>query len=455
MTEIVIDPEFKALIPPLSAEELAQLEANIVADGCRDPLVVWPLPTHTVDYSEAQDGSDVVTFVYAEAKHEYTFSDDEGPSEYRYWEDGEERVTEWEWPCILIDGHNRYYICTRLDLPFQTVIKEFADRDAVMDWMDANQLGRRNLTPDQRTLLLGRRYNREKKAAHGRADRDFSGGQNDPPKTADKLAQQYSVSPATVKRAGQYAAAVETINAAAPGFSASVNAGEALTRQEVVKAASVVAQIPEAAQNVALAAEFADLPSEAKQDAIEAIAQLAPAQEVMREAVKNHRAIGTGENEWYTPSEYADMAREVMGSIDLDPASNEQANQVIKAATFYTKDDDGLKKQWSGNVWLNPPYSRDLMPAFVDKLKQSYIDGDVESAILVSHNNTDTAWFHNLASVANAICFPKKRIKFYRGNEVAAPTNGQAFFYLGNDTEKFASVFSGAGFVVTPYGASA
>ena len=455
MPEIVIDPEFKALIPPLSAEELAQLEANIVADGCRDPLVVWPLPTHAVDFSDAQDGSDVVTFVYAEAKHEYTFSDDEGPSEYRYWEGGDERVTEWEWPCILIDGHNRYYICTRLDLPFQTVVKEFADRDAVMDWMDANQLGRRNLTPDQRTLLLGRRYNRVKKAQNdgGTGTAKATVDQNDLRlSTAEKLAQQHGVSPATVKRAGQYASAVETINAAAPGFSASVNAGEAPTRQEVVKAASVVAQIPEAAQNVALAAEFADLPSEAKQDAIEAIAQLAPAQEVMREAVKNHRAIGTGENEWYTPQEYADMAREVMGCIDLDPASNEQANQVIRAETFYTKDDDGLTKRWTGNVWLNPPYSRDLMPAFVDKLKQSYIDGEVESAILVSHNNTDTGWFHNLASVANAICFPKKRIRFYRGDEIAAPTNGQAFFYLGNNTKKFASVFAETGFVVTPYG---
>lgn len=169
-------------------------------------------------------------------------------------------------------------------------------------------------------------------------------------------------------------------------------------------------------------------------------------------SLNNYRSIGSGENEWYTPQEYADMAREVMGSIDLDPASNAEANQTIKATTFYTKDDDGLKKQWAGNVWLNPPYSRDLMPAFVDKLKQSYMDGDVGSAILVSHNNTDTAWFHSLAEAASAICFPKNRIRFYRGEEVAAPTNGQAFFYLGNDTKKFASVFAETGFVVTPYG---
>jgi len=172
-------------------------------------------------------------------------------------------------------------------------------------------------------------------------------------------------------------------------------------------------------------------------------------------SLNNYRSIGSGENEWYTPQEYADMAREVMGRIDLDPASNAEANATINAATFYTKDDDGLTKRWVGNVWLNPPYSRDLMPAFVEKLKSSYMAGDVSSAILVSHNNTDTGWFHSLASVASAICFPKNRIRFYRGEEVSAPTNGQAFFYLGSDASAFARVFSGTGFVVVPFGANA
>ena len=170
----------------------------------------------------------------------------------------------------------------------------------------------------------------------------------------------------------------------------------------------------------------------------------------MREAVKSHRAIGTGENEWYTPAEYADLAREVMGSIDLDPASCDEANKVVRASAYYTKEDDGLTKAWKGNLWINPPYSRDLMPAFVEKLKQSFINGDVDSAILLSHNNTDTAWFHSLASVSSAICFPKKRIRFYRGEEIAAPTNGQAFFYLGDNAGTFADVFGSVGFVVEP-----
>jgi len=203
--------------------------------------------------------------------------------------------------------------------------------------------------------------------------------------------------------------------------------------------------------SINLASQFTDLPAETQQEAIAAIADGdESAKEVMRDAIRNHRAIGTGENEWYTPGEYVAMAREVMGSIDLDPASCEEANKVVDATVFYTKEDDGLSKEWAGNLWVNPPYSRDLMPAFIEKLKVSYIDGDVESAILLSHNNTDTQWFHNIAAVSSAICFPKKRIKFYRDEEIAAPTNGQTFFYLGDDVGKFAEVFGEIGIVVEP-----
>jgi phage N-6-adenine-methyltransferase len=162
----------------------------------------------------------------------------------------------------------------------------------------------------------------------------------------------------------------------------------------------------------------------------------------------NHLAMGTGENEWYTPAEYVDMARDVMGSIDLDPASSDDANETVCAARIYTEKDDGLKQQWEGNVWLNPPYSRDLMPAFVAKLCASYESGAVKEAILVSHNNTDTQWFQMLAQACSAMCFPAKRIRFYRGEDVAAPVNGQTFFYLGPNREKFSVIYGGLGVVV-------
>jgi len=162
---------------------------------------------------------------------------------------------------------------------------------------------------------------------------------------------------------------------------------------------------------------------------------------------ENHLAMGSGENEWYTPPEYVEMARTVMGSIDLDPASCDEANLTVKATRIFTEADDGLSQRWSGNVWLNPPYSRDLMPAFVGKLCDSHVSGDVPQAMLVSHNNTDTAWFQRLAKQSTAICFPAKRIKFYRAEDVAAPVNGQAFFYLGARYKEFTDTFSCLGVV--------
>jgi hypothetical protein len=155
MQAVTIDAEFKALIPPLTDEELAALEQSILAEGCRDALVTW-------------NGT-------------------------------------------LIDGHNRYEICSRHNLPFTTVEKEFASRDEAMDWMDANQLGRRNLKPDDRMMLIGRRYNRTKKAASGRSDRVFSGAQNEHPKTAESLAVQYGVGGSSIRRYGNIVTEAERI----------------------------------------------------------------------------------------------------------------------------------------------------------------------------------------------------------------------------------------------------
>jgi N6-adenosine-specific RNA methylase IME4 len=117
--EITIDPEFKALIPPLAADELRQLEENILRDGCRDPLVVW-------------NG-------------------------------------------ILIDGHNRHEICTRHSMPFETVQIQFESRTHARIWMRNNQAGRRNLTTAWRLdLELG---NKQDLLEIGKAKQRESGKQ--------------------------------------------------------------------------------------------------------------------------------------------------------------------------------------------------------------------------------------------------------------------------------------
>lgn len=158
LADLVIDPEFQSLIPPLSPQERGQLEANIIEHGgARDPLTAWATP-----------------------------------------------AGDW----VLLDGHNRHAICTRLGLPYRVESLVFADRDAAADWIDRNQLGRRNLTADAFTLLLGRRYARAKKA-HGGAR--VSSGQNDhmPERTAERIATDHGVSEKTVRRAAQFFHEVE------------------------------------------------------------------------------------------------------------------------------------------------------------------------------------------------------------------------------------------------------
>ncbi len=95
-----IDPEFQSLIAPLTPEERHQLEVNIVAEGCRDALVIW-------------NG-------------------------------------------VLLDGHNRFEICSRLGIRFKTCEIDLSSREAARLWIEENQIGRRNLSPDQRAAIAYR-----------------------------------------------------------------------------------------------------------------------------------------------------------------------------------------------------------------------------------------------------------------------------------------------------------
>lgn len=158
---------------------------------------------------------------------------------------------------------------------------------------------------------------------------------------------------------------------------------------------------------------------------------------------------GTGENEWYTPQEFIERAREVMGGFDVDPASSAAAQEKVRAAQFFTEETNGLEQEWRGRVWLNPPYAQPLISEFMEKLCSEYLEGRCTEAIALTHNYTDTRWFQGTAAHASAICFTKGRVKFYSpSGEVAAPTQGQAFFYFGSNVDAFVKAFADVGFVV-------
>ena len=179
-------------------------------------------------------------------------------------------------------------------------------------------------------------------------------------------------------------------------------------------------------------------------------------EEITKAAVRKqlagaHVGFSCGENEWYTPAPYIEAAREVMRGIDLDPASSEVAQKVVQAGTYYTMDDDGLSKVWFGNVWMNPPYSKDLISRFTERMRLSYEDGQIAQSITLVNNATETTWFQQLASVASAFCFRSGRIRFCdaTGEPAKSPLQGQCFIYLGASSKRFCTAFASFGLVCT------
>lgn len=156
-------------------------------------------------------------------------------------------------------------------------------------------------------------------------------------------------------------------------------------------------------------------------------------------------------NEWFTPAQYVDAARKLMGAIDVDPASCELANETIKAKKFYAKKDNGLFQPWSGRVWLNPPYGFDggasNQELWTRQLIERYTAGLVTEAVLLVNANTEAKWFQPLYNYL--ICFTDHRIRFYNesGNS-SQPTQGNALVYFGKQDRRFIELFSPFGTVV-------
>jgi phage N-6-adenine-methyltransferase len=147
-------------------------------------------------------------------------------------------------------------------------------------------------------------------------------------------------------------------------------------------------------------------------------------------------------DEWYTPAEYIDAAKAVMGAIDLDPASSEMAQTVVRAGAYLTRFDDGLAQvRWiHQRIWLNPPYSNP--GPWIEKLVREHHGGPFcTEAVVLVNNATETSWFQMLLEEF-PVCLPARRIAFWRHDHAnVGARQGQAFFYLGPNVAQFQEIF--------------
>jgi hypothetical protein len=192
MINLKIDPEFQNQIPPLTDDEFKQLEENILKEGkLISPLIVW--------------GN------------------------------------------TLVDGHNRYAILQKHpEIYFSTMPLRFENREEAIAWICRNQLGRRNLSPEQKRYLLGKQYEAEKKAAKIFRGNQYtlakkSGGAHDDnhhsgKKTCDRIAEENGVSRASVLRASHYTRGIDIADNLSPGIKQKVFSGEVkFTNEEMSK----------------------------------------------------------------------------------------------------------------------------------------------------------------------------------------------------------------------------
>lgn len=192
---------------------------------------------------------------------------------------------------------------------------------------------------------------------------------------------------------------------------------------------------------------YEEAPEPIKKKIIEEDLTAKEAVKVIEEIKNPHVSFNAGDNEWYTPKEYIDACLSLMGSIDLDPASSAEANKIVNATEFFTEEQNGLEKDWYGNVWLNPPYASKLIGQFIDKMCSEFENGNVDQACVLVNNATETKWFQKIGEVSTAILFPAGRIKFWHPNKESMPLQGQALLYLGDNKEEFEDIFSKFGLV--------
>lgn len=154
-----------------------------------------------------------------------------------------------------------------------------------------------------------------------------------------------------------------------------------------------------------------------------------------------------GSQEWYTPQYILARVLAVLGEIDLDPCAEKHTEKGpnVPAKRHITRQENGLAHPWTGRVFANPPYGKD-MRAWAQKFMAEYRANRMPSVILLAHARTDTVWYSYLCGVP--VCFIKGRLKF-SDSKNSAPFPS-ALFYVGPNVARFAQVFADVGAVYQP-----
>lgn len=133
------------------------------------------------------------------------------------------------------------------------------------------------------------------------------------------------------------------------------------------------------------------------------------------------------------------------GRIDLDPASCEAADQIVRANAYYTAEDEGLTQPWFGRMWINPPYGY-LAPKFVARFAELYARREIEpmpieqAVLLLNAQHMNARWFLAITVYQPIVCLPVGRLRF--SGSTHDPTHASVLLGVGVDAAKFKSAFS-------------
>lgn len=294
MRQLTIDPEFRDKIPPLSEDEFQKLEQNILEDGeVREPIVVW----HNT----------------------------------------------------IIDGHHRWKIIQKHNLTnYKIKQMDFPDKWAAIVWMCRNQLGRRNITPEQKTILIGDAYNAQKKTIGNHAEKKrgedgkFSvfpqnGEIRERKYTDDIIAEKFGVGTGTVSRAKQFVESIDAAEKVSPGFRSSILTGEVKAPKEVIR-------------------EIRNIPEEKRPAAVEAIksGDTETAKAIIRESKPVPPKKEEPEPAPFTPEELGELIDAAAKALDF---SLKQHLVLVHRDVLDTQNGrDAAKKSLNGVLAITQKY---------------------------------------------------------------------------------------------------